>query len=184
MKHKTADRPTWERVLAKRFVVSRIDTPEYHGYVTLLHIDAVAEPLYATFGQQQICIADSGYDWLQHFPDGQHYTLLTAFDRSGELVQWYIDICKRLGIDERGIPWYDDLYLDIVLTPEGETLLLDVDELDEALRAGQVTQMEYNFAWRETTNLLTALEAEMFPLLWLSEAHHMQLLAEIAKGPA
>jgi predicted RNA-binding protein associated with RNAse of E/G family len=124
-------------------------------------------------------IVDRGYDWLQHFPDGAHYVLLAAFDQNGELVQWYIDICGQVGLDERGIPCYQDLYLDIVISPAGETLLLDVDELDEALRQGEVTAAEYNFAWREASTLLTALEEDMVSLLWLSETHYMLLKSEI-----
>lgn len=184
MKIRSADRLDWQRILARRFIARRIDTPDYHGYATLLRIDEMSEPLYATFGQQRVRIADRGYDWLQHFPDGAHYALLAAFDEQGELVQWYIDIVGRMGVDERGVPWYEDLYLDIVISPEGETLLLDMDELDEALRLGEVTQSLYDFAWREASTLLDALEADLFPLLWLSEAHHEQLAAEIQKMKA
>jgi predicted RNA-binding protein associated with RNAse of E/G family len=108
--------------------------------------------------------------------------LLAAFDAQGELVQWYIDIVGGMGIDERGIPWYYDLYLDIVISPEGETLLLDVDELDEALQRKEVNQDEYNFAWREADTLLTALEEDMFPLLWLSEMHREYLEKELEQG--
>lgn len=182
MKIRSARRSDWERVLARRFVARRIDTPEYRGYVTLLRIDEVSEPLYVTFADQRVCIVDRGYSWLQHFPDGAHYALLAAFDERGELVQWYIDIAGRVGVDERGVPWYEDLYLDIVITPQGETLLLDVEELDEALRLGEVTQSQYDFAWREASALLDALEADMFPLLWLSEAHRALLEEAIQAG--
>jgi predicted RNA-binding protein associated with RNAse of E/G family len=84
-----------------------------------------------------------------------------------------------MGVDERGVPCYEDLYLDIVISPEGETLLLDVDELDEALRLGEITQSQYDFAWHEASALLDALEADLFPLLWLSESHHALLEKEI-----
>ncbi len=180
MKIRSADRADWQRILAKRFVVKRLDSPDYHGYVTLLHIDDVTEPLYATFGQQQVCIVDRGYDWVQHFPDGARYALLSAFDERGELVQWYIDIIGRMGLDEHGVPWWEDLYLDIVVSPEGETLLLDVDELDEALHQGAVTHSEYDFAWRDASTLLTALEEDLFPLLWLSDTHRALLVEEMS----
>lgn len=179
MRTKRADRLDWRRVLARRFVVQRIDSADYHGYVTLLRLDEVSEPLYVNFGQQRVCIADRGYDWVQHFPDGAPYVLLAAFDGQGELVQWYIDVVAGIGIDECGVPWYEDLYLDIVISPTGETLLLDVDELDEALRQGEVTQSQYDFAWRQVSVLLDALEDDLFPLLWLSDVHREQLAATI-----
>lgn len=182
MKIKSSERLDWSRVLARRFVARRIDSAAYHGYVTLLRMDEVREPLYVVFGQERVCIADHGYDWVQHFPDGAPYVLLAAFNEQGELVQWYIDIVARTGVDERGVPWYEDLYLDIVVSPLGETLLLDVDELDQALSLGAVTQSQYDFAWRQASSLLDALEFDLFPLLWLSDAHREQLGAALHSG--
>ncbi len=179
MKTKSADRPNWQRVRSRQFLVRRIDSPQYHGYVTLLRIKDVTEPLYVQFGEERVCIANRGYDWVQHFPDGAPYVVLAAFDERGTLVQWYIDIVERSGVDSRGVPWYDDLYLDIVVSPLGETLLLDVDELDEALRQGAITSGQYNFAWRQASVLLDVLESDLFPLLWLSEEHREQLSAAI-----
>lgn len=182
MKIKSAARLNWPRVLARHFTIQRIDSPEYRGYATLLHFDEITEPLCVKFGEQSVCILDRGYDWVQHFPDGANYVQLAAFNERGELVQWYIDVVWRIGIDERGVPWYEDLYLDIVVSAEGETLLLDAAELDEALRQGEVTGVQYDFAWRQASTLLDAIEAELFPLLWLSESHREQLAAALNAG--
>jgi hypothetical protein len=182
MKVRSAERPEWERVLARRFVARRIDTQEYRGYVTLLSIDKVSEPLWVSFEGQKVCIVDCGYRWVQHFPDNAHYALLAAFDECGELVQWYIDIVGGVRVDERGVPWYEDLYLDIVISPQGGTLLLDVAELDEALRQGAVTPGQYDMAWRQASVLLDALEADLFPLLWFSDAHRVLLEEAIGAG--
>lgn len=182
MRTRSADRLDWQRVLARRFVAQRIDSADYHGYATLLRLDEVREPLYVSFGQERICIADRGYDWVQQFPDGASYVLLAAFDERGELVQWYIDIVGSMGVDERGVPWYEDLYLDIVISPMGETLLLDADELDAALRLGEVTPGQYDFAWKQASALLDALELDLFPLIWLSDAHREQLATAMHAG--
>lgn len=179
MKRKSAARLEWKRVLERQFVVQRIDSADYHGYVTLLCLDRVSEPLSVNFGQERVCIVDQGYTWLQHFPDGEHFVLLSAFNERGEVVQWYIDIVESTGVDEHGVPWYHDLYLDIVVAPNGETLLLDADELDEALRTGVITSGQYNFAWQQASALLDALETDLFRLLWLCDLHREQLLAAL-----
>lgn len=181
MKRKSAAHLDWERFQKRRFVVQRIDSADYHGYVVLLRLDQVSEPFFVNFGQERVCIADRGYDWVQHFPDGEHFVLLSAFNEHGELVQWYIDIVESMGVDERGIPWYQDLYLDIVVAPNGETLLLDVDELDDALRQGKITSGQYNFAWQQASALLDALETDLFRLLWLCDVHREQLVAALAQ---
>lgn len=45
--------------------------------------------------------------------------MTTVFNEKGEVVQWYIDICNEIGIT-KGIPWYEDLILDLVVLPTGE----------------------------------------------------------------
>ncbi len=146
VRRKFADRADWRRVTRRRFSVSQRDTPGFTGYLTLLCIDEVLEPLYLVEGVLRVCVADRGFSWLQHFPVGTSYTLTTMFDARGSVVQWYIDICRGHGVDERRIPWFDDLYLDIVVTPEGRVQVLDAEELDEALHIGAISQEAYEFA--------------------------------------
>jgi predicted RNA-binding protein associated with RNAse of E/G family len=179
MKKKRADYPDWQRVPRKRFAMTHIESREFSGYISLLCLDAVTEPLWVTRADQDICLGDAGYTWLQHFPHNSHYALTTTFDAQGERVRHYIDICKRHYVDEHGILWYEDLYLDIDVSPEGEAMLLDVDELDAALKEGAVSSLDYELAWRVANSLMTAIENEMLPLLstyGLCEEHRDQLL--------
>ena len=104
------------------------------------------------------------------------------FDRDGNVVQWYLDICQRHGIDAEGIPWFEDLYLDVVASLAGTVRLLDADELEGALRAGIVSPAEYALAWREARRLLAATEQRSFPLLALSALHRALLLQQITGG--
>ena len=175
VRRKFADRADWRRVTGRRFSVSRHETAEFTGYLTLLCIDEVREPLYLEEGALRVCVADCGFSWLQHFPAGTNYTLTTMFDAQGGVVQWYIDICRSHGVDERGIPWFDDLYLDIVVTPGGRVQLLDAEELDEALHTGAISQEDYAFARGAARAVLTALDRGEFPLLQLSPRHRAEL---------
>ncbi len=176
MKQKRADRIDWQRILQKRFVMKHLDTSTFTGYVALFCIDAVREPLWIQLAGKETCLADKGYLWLQHFPQGSHYAVTTVFDEQNELVHWYIDICKRHYLDEQGTLWYEDLYLDLDVSPDGEATLLDADELDEALYQGIITPLEYELAWREASSLLTVIEDDTLPLFWLCEEHKEMLL--------
>lgn len=175
MKRKQADRPHWQRILRRRFTVTRLDTPAFQGYVTLLRLIEVRQPLWVPFGARRLCVADHGYCWLQHFPEGAHYTLTTMLDAEGQVVQWYFDLCKAHGVDERGIPWYDDLYLDVIAVPSGEVELIDVADLDEARRQGLLTPADYDLAWREANHLLAAVRAGDLRLLALSAQYWEEL---------
>ena len=175
VKRKFADRADWRRVTGRRFSVSQRDTPEFCGYLTLLCIDEVLEPLYLEEPALRHCVADRGFSWLQHFPTDASYTLTTMFDAQGSVVQWYIDICRRHGVDERGIPWFDGLYLDVVVTPEGRVQPLDAEELEEALESAAICREDYEFAWRAAEAVLAALDQGEFPLLQLSLLHRAEL---------
>jgi uncharacterized protein len=183
MKQRAADRPWWARVTARRFTVQSFATPEFHGVATLLCIDAVREPLWIEGQGQRFCICDTGYTWVQHFPIGAHYAVTTQFDAQGQVIQWYIDICHRHWLDERGVPWWEDLYLDVLAFPTGACAIVDADELDEALQHGVIDADLHALAWREATQLQSAIQRHAFPLLGLTPLHRLQLLALAMNTP-
>ena len=46
----------------------------------------------------------------------------------------YIDMIDEQGYDEEGVPYFYDLYLDLVVYPNGIVIEDDMDELQEALQ--------------------------------------------------
>lgn len=170
LKRKYGDRSEWKRVLKRKYAQSYLDTKEFKGYITLLHTIKVTEPLSVRYGENDICIIDDGYMWLQQFPLDKKHSVTTMFDTNGNIVQWYIDICLQNGLD-RNIPWMDDLYLDIVLLPSGEVIQKDADELEEALLNGIIDESLYNLAWGEVNNLTKLINNRSFELLNLSNIH-------------
>ncbi|WP_059173089.1 DUF402 domain-containing protein [Bacillus sp. FJAT-27445] len=172
------NRPGWKRITKRRYAQSYLDTQEFKGYITLLHIVEAAAPLVVDYETRRVCIVDRGYFWLQQFPEGKNHSVTTMFDCSGEVVQWYIDICLQ-NASENGVPFYDDLYLDLIIFPSGEVILKDADELDEALAKGIINQTQYDLAWQETENLNLLLSKGEFPLLKLSIVHKDLLLKNL-----
>lgn len=53
-------------------------------------------------------------------------------------------IIKESALDEHGDPYYDDLYLDIVVSPDFRIVILDEDELREALELKEITKSDYD----------------------------------------
>ncbi len=181
MKQKRADRAGWWRVPQKRFAMSHLKTKAFTGYITLVRLDEVREPLIISrAGRKTVCLVDTGYSWLQQFPYGAQYALTTIFDAHNEIASWYLDICKRHWLDAQGILWYEDLYLDLDITPDGDVYVLDADELDEALQQGEVSTLEYDLAWRVLDQVMTAIEEDLFPLLWMGEEHRALLAFELS----
>lgn len=135
MERKFADRPNWKRMLERRFKLSYVEGNDFSGYVSAIFMDKVREPLIVEVAGQQLPIVDNGYIWLQHLPDNENYSLTTMYNSQGNVVQWYFDISKQNGVNAEGIPYFDDLYLDVVILPSSEIIILDENELLEALNA-------------------------------------------------
>lgn len=154
MIRKYADRPLWKRVKEKEFQVKRINSATFTGNICYFHIIRVDEALSKDMGYGPFVIADDGYLYVQFFPEGEAYTLTTMLNDQLEVVEMYVDICKSHGLDERGVPWYDDLYLDIVILPTEEVFLVDEEELAEAKELSLITEEEYTFAREQAFRLL------------------------------
>ncbi len=105
--------------------------------------------------------------------------MTTMFDDQGQVVQWYIDICKIQGLTDQQVPWFDDLFLDIVVLPTGEKLLLDEDELEEALEEGEITPRDSAMARKTAARLMDLIKQNKFPYFDLSLQHRRMLLNKL-----
>lgn len=153
MKRTFADRSDWRRILEKRFYLTQIDQQGLKGNLSIIHMDKVKEPLIIEVAGKDLDLADNGVIWMQYFPQDGFYAVTSMFNEKHELLQMYFDICLGNKVDAAGMPYYDDLYLDIVLVPSGEVLLLDEDELEDALKQGEITKEQFNLAYDEVEKL-------------------------------
>jgi len=169
MKRKFSDRANWRRIISKHFTSKFVDKPEFTGFVTLYTIERLRDPLWKEYDGKKLCLADAGYSWLQYFPQNENFIVTAMFDDKQRIVQWYIDICKSQGVTEQGVPWFDDLFLDIVVLPTGAVYLMDEDELDDALIDGDITQEDYELATDTARQLLRIITAHLFPYFVMSE---------------
>jgi predicted RNA-binding protein associated with RNAse of E/G family len=177
LERKFANHPGWKRILRHRFTHDFLDTLEFKGHITLYCMDAVTAPLVVHYFDREYCIVDAGYSWLKQFPAGEdHYTVTTHFDAAGQVVLWYIDICLHTGLDENQIPWIDDLYLDLVVSPAMEIEIKDADELRAALESGAISSAEFDLAWLEADKLMDRIAQNQFGLYALSCSHRQMLL--------
>lgn len=130
----------------------RIDEEFFKGYVAFVKIKDVQNPLIVNDGEKDVCIKDNDYEWIEVYPDNEHYVITIMFDNNDNLIQWYFDIAKEIGI-ENNIPYEDDLYVDIVITPNGRKEILDEEELMDALNKNEITQEDVELVY-ETVKLI------------------------------
>lgn len=178
-KRKYGDRRNWPRITSSDYAQEQIYDDDFDGYITLYRMNEVKEPMCVPNGGQMVCIVDTGYSWLHQIPRNGHHVVTAMFDAQGAIVQWYIDICSDTGLGEDQVPWFDDLYLDVVVLPSGEFELLDADELQEALDNAVIDQASFDMAWREADNVQDKLTRRSFNVLACSRAHRDRLLQQM-----
>lgn len=138
--------------LDDNYSVLEIQESYFKGHVVFLKLQNVEKPLVVYNGKTNICIRDNDYEWLEVYPTDGKYAITIMCDDKGNLIEWYFDISKKVGI-ENGIPFEDDLYLDMIITPSGEKIVIDEDELLGARDSGLITQEDVDSAYKTLKEL-------------------------------
>lgn len=118
----------------------------FRGYISLIRVDKVKQKITVDYEQSEVCLIDDGYKCIMFLPDDENWCVSAVYNKSNEIIEWYFDMTKENSIDEQGNPFYDDLYLDIALSPDFKIVILDEDELMEALESKIITKSDYDMA--------------------------------------
>lgn len=137
-------------ILEKEHKCHRFIEDDFKGDISLLTIKKVKKEW--RIDEEKRCILADNYKWLQIYPEGKHYCITAMIDDKDNIVEWYFDIARELG-NEDGIPYEDDLYLDVVIVPDGRIHLLDEDELEDAYNKKEVNKKDYDMAYK-TANMI------------------------------
>ena len=134
------------------FIKKRVDSEAFKGFVCFTKIKNVKSPLIVFNGKEAVCIRNENYEWIQAYPDDSNFALTIMFDDNKNLIEWYFDIAKEVGV-ENGIPYEDDLYLDLVVMPNGEYIMLDEDELQQAYNKKEIAESDLELAYKTFDHL-------------------------------
>ena len=102
----------------------------------------------------RVMVSGEGMTWLTLIPDGLHRSISAFFLPDGRVSAWYIDVIEAVGTDADGVLYFIDKYLDVLLTPEGDILVDDRDELDAAYESGELSQTQYEEALCEGDRII------------------------------
>ena len=133
-------------------LIKRIENKYLNGYITYILFDNIEKPFIVNDSTKDICIRDNNYKWYGVYPDNGKYAITIMFNDKDNLIQYYFDISKEVGV-ENGMPYEDDLYLDLVITSDNKELVLDEDELLTAKEEGLITEEDVEEAY-ETLKFL------------------------------
>lgn len=162
MKRKFADYQNWDRVEKKDYINKYFNNDEFKGNISLLTAVKVKEKLVVDMNGKDVVVIDDNFRWLEIYPDNNKNVALTAIISSqNEILQWYFDIAKNTDFTENGVPYIDDLYLDVVMYPSGKIKMIDQDELQEALDSGDITKSDFDLAYRVADKLVKDIDGKL-----------------------
>lgn len=157
LKRKTMRRTEWNGIEKRRYAVMPFEQDGLRGRMGLLYMDEVAAPFSVTIGGAHRIITHTGYSWLQIAPEDRHFWMTVMFDDAGQPIECYVDVTLENHLPENADAWFIDLFLDLVLEPNGRAALLDADELDAALAQNEITAADHAMAHAEIGRLLKTL---------------------------
>ena len=171
LKKRYADRFVGNRANADLRIIS-ISDDYFSGDIYFYKFIDVKDKILIPNGK---CIMDNNYKWLEFYDYSSKVKLTAIYDENSEIIEWYFDIAREIGKDN-GIPYEDDLYLDVVVTPSGEIILLDEDELKEAFNKREMTKEEYENAYEEAKQLMNKLKNNKDKLKEYTDKYLFQML--------
>lgn len=151
LKRKFADARGYKCIIESKYKNIRLNNEKFTGNISLLEIEKVEENWYVD--EEKRCVLAKGYRWLGIYQENKNYCITAIFNEDKELVEWYIDIARKLGV-EKEVPYEDDLYLDVVIVSDGRKHLLDEDELQEAYEKNIIDKQEYDMAYELANKIL------------------------------
>lgn len=130
----------WNKTVPKK-EVNLFENEEMYG--AFINIIEVKKPQVWFCFDKKITVADNGYKWLVVLPKEDHYAITMYMDRNDVPLLWYIDLIDGIGVDADGIPFYNDMFLDLIVSDDGQVVEDDRDEFEKAYFDGIINNKQY-----------------------------------------
>ena len=136
---------------------------EKNTYITLKEVKAVEQPYSVYINGERVKKLDKDFTIIEYTPLDKKYNVRIHVNDKKEILEYYFDIIAENKIKD-GIPFYNDLYLDVVYfqpaaTKEGTYIqLVDCNELEEALKENIIDQEQFDMAYIEAEKLMKELK--------------------------
>ena len=155
-----------------------MDNELFKGWVSLNYLTDGETRFWEYEKSGKIPVSAKGMTWLTLIPDDRKRCIGAYIKPDRRVSVWYVDVIEETGIDEDGIAYYIDKYLDVILTPQGDVIVQDRDELDAAYESGELSDAQYEEAIKEGELIIEELAADIgkteeFCLAVLAKAEEM-----------
>lgn len=157
------------------FKIKSFNNADFVGDIALIKFNKMNKPYMVE--NINLCMANNNYKWLEFYDYSKKHRLTAMYNENNEIIEWYFDIARKIGKDN-GMPYEDDLYLDVVVTPTGDIILLDEDELEKAFDRFEVNKSDYDMAYNEAKKLIELLKDNKDKLKVFTDKYLNEMLKE------
>lgn len=179
IKHVRLTFDEWNKTIQKKQAFLYEDMSMRYSLIELLQVEK--KQIWNVFGGRVI-VADSGYKWLVISPKHENYVITMYLNEKMQPVLWYIDIIDGIGTDSDGVFYYNDMFLDIIVSEQYQLLEDDRDELELALERGIISNEQYKLVNKTAAELIKRFESEPQWILNLCQDVLEELLKKIEEG--
>lgn len=148
----------------KDIEITIVEDKELNAYITLKEAKDVSEKYIVPINGKWITKLDKNYTIMEYTPLDKPYNVRVHINDKQEILEYYFDITMKNEIriiDGKKIPFYNDLYLDVVYYTKTTTRLNngfiyldDRDELKKALEEEKIDEKQYKFAYDVANSLM------------------------------
>lgn len=139
----------------------RMDNELLSGWVSLNYLTDGETRYWEYEKAGRIPVCGKNMIWLTIIPDGQSRCIGAYLLPNKRVSTWYIDVIEEIGMDDDGVLYYIDKYLDVMLTPQGDICVQDRDELDAAYQSGELSKKQYEDAILEGDKIISELATDI-----------------------
>ena len=146
--------------------VTIVKDESLNSYITLKEVNDLTKPHKIPVNGRWITKLDKNYTILEYTPLDKLYNVRVHINDKEQILEYYFDRILQneiRKIEGKDIPFYNDLYLDVIYYQKVATqtdnfiLLDDRDELKDALNDGKIDQEEYDLAYEVANSLMEEL---------------------------
>lgn len=112
---------------------------------------------------------DKNYKMLEYTPMDEKYNVRVFVNDRNEIFEYYIDITNGMEL-RNGVPYYNDLYLDVIYynnkqimkeisDTKEELRLVDREELEDALNQKLITKQQYDEAYNIANKIMGEIKS-------------------------
>lgn len=159
MKTKYLDKKKWRRLVRSKYDETIITCQGEKILAGIIHMHKVREPLSVRVVGEDTLVVANNFKWMQLLPEKRTYSITVMYDEKWQEIQYYFDINYSHTL-ELGKARRQDLYLDVLVLPDGRYELVDEEDIKRAFKKGVISTKERDFAYRTARELMAEIDRD------------------------